>query len=163
MGKDICIMIDDTCFNFRVACVTTNGDKMLLHRNFNDDFWNLVGGRVKCGEITLDALIRELEEETNYKFDRDRFKIIQICENFFIYNETKCHELDFIYHLELNNDDELVKKQDFHSCDNPELTYHWFDKSEITPDKVKCLPEVIYKLAMRKKLNTIELDTEKSI
>ena len=163
MNKDVSTMIGDTKFNFRVACFCEYKGKMLLHRNFKvDDFWNLVGGRVKCGETTKQALIRELGEELGYTFEPERLNLIQINEMFFNYDNLNCHELNFMYHIELNDKDELTKKQDFTSLDNENMTYHWFDKSEVTENNIKCLPNIIYTLAKRDNFDAIQWTTERN-
>lgn len=161
MAKDISTMIGETAFNFRVACFFEYDGKILLHRNFKvDDFWNLPGGRVKCGETTKNAIMREMEEELGYKFSSDRFNLIQINEMFFNYNNVDCHELNFMYYLKLNSEDELTQKQDFVCLDNCNLSYHWFDKKEVVKDNLKCLPLTIYSLAKREDFSNIVWATE---
>lgn len=41
---------DEIKFNLRVSCIIEKDGRMLLHRKKTDDFWNLLGGRVKYGE-----------------------------------------------------------------------------------------------------------------
>lgn len=159
--KDINTMIGDVRFNFRVGAFITKGDKMLMFKSIEDNAWHLVGGRVKCNENTKEALIREIEEECNERFESDRFKLIHISELFFDYNEINVHEINFTYHIELNEGDELANKQDFGSCDSEGVIYHWFDKSEVVPERIKCLPYAVYNLVMRKNLDVIEWSTEK--
>ncbi len=164
MKEDISTMLGDTKFNFRVACFFEYKDKMLLHRNVKvDNFWNLVGGRVKCGETTKEALIRELEEELGYKFEPERLQLFQINEMFFVYDNINCHELNFMYHIKLTDDDELAHKQDFGSCDKDNIVYHWFDKTEVANKNIKCLPDTIYHLAKCDKFDTIRWSMERKV
>ena len=80
MNPDVSIMIGNAKFNFRVALVLECDGKILLHNGKGDDFWNLVGGRIKAGEYSLDALKREMQEELNLEI-KDA-KLINVSENF---------------------------------------------------------------------------------
>ena len=51
-------------FNFRVAAFIQNGEKLLLQKSDKDSFYGLIGGRVSFGETTFEAIIREVNEET---------------------------------------------------------------------------------------------------
>ena len=59
--KDVSIMVGDTKFNFRVACILENNNRVLLHKANIDNFWNMPGGRIKAGENSLCAIKREME------------------------------------------------------------------------------------------------------
>lgn len=48
---------------------------------------------------------------------------------------------------EINENQELAKKQDFENLDGDGFVFHWFDKSEIK--NLKCLPEIIYEIVER--------------
>jgi 8-oxo-dGTP diphosphatase len=51
----------------------TEGKILLLkadisnHRNINEPYWDIPGGRIEEGEKILDVLMREIEEETGFK------------------------------------------------------------------------------------------------
>ena len=51
-------------FNFRVAAFIQNCEKFLLQKSDKDSFYGLIGGRVSFGETTFEAIIREVNEET---------------------------------------------------------------------------------------------------
>ncbi len=49
---------------YRVACVVTHRDKVLLHRAEEDSFYALPGGSVEFGETSIEALHREMQTNT---------------------------------------------------------------------------------------------------
>src|SRR5688500_18801281 len=54
---------DSTQLNYRVAGVCVHEGHVLLHREEQDDFWVLPGGRPLLFEASPDTLVREMEEE----------------------------------------------------------------------------------------------------
>ena len=62
-------------------------------------YYSLIGGRVKYGETTIEALIREIQEEIGIKVNKKETKLINVSENFFKYNGKEFHELLFIYKI----------------------------------------------------------------
>lgn len=142
IDKDLNIIQDNVRFNFRVGVALIHEGKILLQNHSDCDFWNLPGGRVKFGEDTLSAIKREVKEEL--LIDVDNLKLVDISENFFMWDDKYVQELLFIYTTELSSNNVLTQKQDFHSADKPEETCHWFDFEEI--QNLKCLPELIYTL-----------------
>ena len=86
--KDIIIKDDESNFkfNFRVAGIFVNDSKILLQKCEKDNYYSLIGGRVKYGETTIEALIREIQEEIGIKVNNKETKLINVSENFFKYN-----------------------------------------------------------------------------
>lgn len=157
MNPDVSMIIGDTKFNFRVACIVENNGKILLHKRDSDNFWNMVGGRAKCGEDTLSALNREMKEELNIEI-KDA-KLINVSENFFVYDNQNYHEMLFIYYHQ-TFDAELTSKQDFVSLDNEHMIYHWFKKEEIKD--IVCKPDIIYTIINQNPENlTHNIDIQK--
>lgn len=58
--KDITVDIDDWRLNCRAAGIIIHNNKVLLHRNTQDTYYALLGGRVKFGENSADAVRREI-------------------------------------------------------------------------------------------------------
>lgn len=152
MGKsDISFKNDElqVKFNFRVACIVTGQKKILIQKNFNDDYYSLIGGRVKFFEDTTEALIREINEETGITISRDEAKLIDIVENFFIYDNTKFHEILFIYKVEEN--EKLMMMDNFKTIDKNNSINLWVDIKEL--NKYKIMPTIVKKIIDNDKLN----------
>lgn len=60
---DVSVMTENIKFNYRVATIIKNGDKILLHKSKKDDFFAIPGGRIMIGEDSKTALKREFLEE----------------------------------------------------------------------------------------------------
>ena len=57
-----------------VNAVITNNGKILLEKRSDCDMWGLVGGGVKKQENELDAIVREIYEETGLRVSKDQIK-----------------------------------------------------------------------------------------
>jgi phosphoglycolate phosphatase len=62
------------------ALIFDSADRVLLVRTHKwSDLWGIPGGKIKWGEPALDALRRELKEETNLEVTDLRFVLVQDC------------------------------------------------------------------------------------
>ena len=68
-------------FRLRACGNLINDGKVLMIRNERDPYYYSVGGGVKHNETTETAVIREVWEETRFKFEIDR--LVFIHENLF--------------------------------------------------------------------------------
>jgi phosphoglycolate phosphatase len=71
-----------------VGALILNPDgQMLMIRTFKwNDCWGIPGGKIQAGESSLDALEREVREETGLQLEKTRFVMVQDCihsEEFF--------------------------------------------------------------------------------
>jgi ADP-ribose pyrophosphatase YjhB (NUDIX family) len=111
-------------FNYRVAGVTVERDRVLLHRADAEDFWTLPGGRVEHGEVASTALHRELQEELGCEVEVGR--LLYIVENFFEYDGRSCHELALYFLIQLPP--ELISTPTFEGReDSLHLIFQWHD------------------------------------
>ena len=110
------------------------------------DFYNLVGGRVKMGESTEQAIKREIKEELGVDAD---VSLLKICENFFNWMGTDVQELLFIYRAELKCKN-LSRFDGFRICDSENEFAHWIDIDKLK--EYNCKPEIIYTLPNIKEL-----------
>lgn len=102
---DINFKFDNIILNVRVAGIYIHNNKVLFSRHKNSTFQNLPGGRIKLGELSSDALIREYLEETGKNIE-----IISkpyIIENLFSLNGNKYHEYLYIYIIDIKNYSDL--------------------------------------------------------
>ena len=130
--SSICLPVEDALFNFRVAGVAVQNEKLLLHRTPTDNFWSLPGGRVDMFEFSRETLLREMLEEIGKTVQVG--KLLWVVENFFEYNAIRHHEIGFYYQMEIpdlqNQDDFLVTE------DDNTLLFHWENIQEIDAESI---------------------------
>jgi 8-oxo-dGTP pyrophosphatase MutT (NUDIX family) len=98
--QDLTVMIDETRLNIRVAAIIRKDDKMLVSK-WCEDMLSLIGGRVKIGESTQEALVREVAEETGLKVETS--SLHAIVENFFNIDGQAFHEFCYVYDVALED------------------------------------------------------------
>lgn len=100
---DISYEICNKKFNFRVGVFIYDDENCIFEKSKSNDYYSLIGGRVKIGENTEETAIREVFEETGIKLNKPQLKLINVIENFFTFRDKKFHEVLFIYKYKLNN------------------------------------------------------------
>lgn len=147
---DIKIDNGENVFNYRVAVVIRNNDKILVQVDDRVSYITLLGGRCSLYEDSIETAIRETKEETG--IDTKHVKSIGMIENFFnsSFNGKKYHEILLVHELEFTssnyyNYEELenieenkkehlkyvwMKISDLKKCDfRPDLLLDLLDKS----------------------------------
>lgn len=147
--KDIIIKDDESNFkfNFRVAGIFVNDSKILLQKCEKDNYYSLIGGRVKYGETTIEALIREIQEEIGIKVNKKETKLINVSENFFKYNGKEFHELLFIYKISNKQIDQI---SEIKTLDKTNVVNKWYDISKLNIMDVR--PNIITNLIESNKI-----------
>lgn len=148
--EDISLMIGDVRFNYRVAVLFEHNGKFLFQKGEKNSYWSLIGGRVKSGESSYDALIREVKEELEIDLLRKNIKLIYIAENFFKVNETQTHEMLFIFKVDII-DSRLYDNQDFKPVDRNDINLHWFTQEEIKELNIQ--PNIVKNILNRESLS----------
>ena len=147
--SDVAVFVDGIKFNFRVSALIENKGRYLLEKSIKTDFLNMPGGRVLAGESTLDAIKRELEEEL--KLENVAPKLIKISEQFFAFDNTRYHELNFVYYVKLKNNNPLAQSDNIQNYDNQTQTMVWIKRKDL--NKYKILPEFIYTIKKSRKIS----------
>lgn len=133
---DLTLNVEDYKLNIRVAGILEHKDYILLHKCKNKDYYALIGGRIKIGETSEEAIKREILEETGKEVEI--VKYIATIENFFKEESQKYHEINFIYQLKFKEENENIEK-----IENKEgkkyIEYKWISKKEI--ENIKILPQ----------------------
>lgn len=114
---------EQKCFNLKVAAVVQKDNQILFKRPMGDDHYTLPGGRVKFGETTEQAIVREVDEELNIQITIK--KLLLINENFFEYDTDEYHEVLFIYLCESSGSGQLKK------IDEDDKQVQWININEL--------------------------------
>jgi len=110
MSQDLCVQMDEGILNIRVGAIIIRDGKFLMVGNDRVDHLYSVGGRLKFGETTEEAVVREVYEETGIKMEIDRLGFVH--ENFFpgdsLAKKGKTvHEISFFYYMKVPEDLEI--------------------------------------------------------
>ncbi len=126
---DLTIPIGNVVLNIRVALLIKN-NKGFIFEKHKDDYYFAVGGRIKAGESSEQALKREVFEELGIEINN--FILKSVIENFFVFDTKTVHEICFVYQTDETLENVL----------SPE--FYTFDKSEISNLNLK--PEIMKKV-----------------
>ena len=100
-NQDLTFKTPNGRFNYQVGAIITRDERVLMVQNQGSHFYYSVGGRVRYGENSEDALIREVFEETGCYLEIEGLRFIH--ENFFTERVTKevFHELALYYYMKI--------------------------------------------------------------
>lgn len=142
---DISINLQDNYrLNVRAAAIITHNNKVLLHKDSNEGFYALLGGRVALGEDSIQTIKREILEEMGKEIEVTEY--IATIENFFPWNGGRTHEIQFVYRAEFTDENdkklqETIKNEE----DNNNIQYEWLDLNNLDeyPIKPKVAKEIL--------------------
>lgn len=134
---DLSIKIEDYVLNIRAGAVIIHNNKVLLHRNMNEDHHAILGGRVSIGESSEETIKREILEELGKKIEITGY--VATIENFFEMKNSKYHEIMFIHRAEFCDEEDKLIVDTIHNIEGrKELIYEWVDINEL--DKINLAP-----------------------
>lgn len=123
---DITLDINDYILNIRACAIIIHNNKVLVHKNINKKHYALLGGRVAIGESSYETIKREVIEELGKEIEI--IKYLTTVENFFEMNDSKFHEILFIYLADfINLEDKMIESELKNSEDKDFLKYEWLD------------------------------------
>ena len=149
---DLSLMVGNVKFNYRAGLLITKNNKVLVECNPDYDFVTIPGGRVKTKESSIDALIRELEEEMHITISKEEVKVKSVIENFFELDNKDYHELFFLYILNVEDKDDRFM-EDMINYDSEKSYYKWVDKDKL--DEVNLLPKPIRNISTNDEFESI--------
>jgi len=127
--QNLSVKLNDGRFNYRVGAIIVRDNKILMVKNNRSPHYYSVGGRVKFGESSREALTRELNEEIGQELEIGDLAIVQ--ESFFEYGETKekYHEVCFFYYVDYDENNPIEGTS---FIDNGELEFlEWLDMDKL--------------------------------
>ncbi len=132
MGSDLCLRCDDGIVNIRVGAIIIKDNKVLMVGNDRVDYLYSVGGRIKFGETTEEAVVREVFEETGVKMEVDGLGFVH--ENLFhgdnfFKNGKMVYEFSFFFYMKVPKD--FCLQSQSYTGDNVKECLHWISIDEI--------------------------------
>ncbi|WP_017186257.1 NUDIX hydrolase [Alkalibacillus haloalkaliphilus] len=117
-------------FNYRVAGVLIHNGCVLLHKDKEDDFWALPGGRVEVTEEASKAVVREFKEEIDVDLLVER--LLWSVESFFTHRESSYHEIGFYFKVQGIDKGKLPQQELFFGHEgNKVLIYKWIPLDQL--------------------------------
>lgn len=139
---DLTINIDDNKkLNIRAVLLIRYKDEVLVETYEEYDYKWLPGGRIRFNEDSNTTIIREIKEEMNLDLTKYNYKFSSILENFFIMDNIKYHEYQFIYTLDIDDKDLYLKLSNMPNNDSKLPVYYKWIKL-IDYDKENVLPKI---------------------
>ena len=129
---DITLEAGDGYFCYTVRAIIINENRVLMVKNDNYPYYYCVGGRVKFGETTEEAALREVREETGIEFEIDRLAFIY--ENFFeadFLDNKPFHEVSLFFLMKANADIENIYCNSV-GADGGKESLHWLPIEELS-------------------------------
>ena len=139
MAKDMTVPCEDGLINLRVgAIIMKNGKLLMVGSDIRPEYLYSVGGRIKFGETSEEAVVREVLEETGVRMEIDRLGFVH--ENYFYSDHASnlgklVYEVSYYYYMKVPDDFEPVCMSI--TEDDQEEYLRWIDIDE----PVKYYPE----------------------
>ncbi|SFL58945.1 NUDIX domain-containing protein [Gracilibacillus orientalis] len=132
-----------------VICLFSNNDSILVAEGYDSIkkqyFYRPIGGGIEYGELSSDALIREVQEEIEKEITN--LKYLGTIENIFTYNGDIGHEVVMVYDASFV-DDSLYKINSFEGKEDDGTSFKLFWKplSEFENGQLRIVPESLMTL-----------------
>lgn len=130
----------------KAMCVIRYKDKLLLHHGIDDakgeSFLRPFGGHIEFGEKGVDAIRREIKEETGTELTDVR--LLEVKENLFTYHGEPAHEIIFFYAGNIT-DGSVLQKGTFSFTDGERtIEAGWFSKEDVEKEGLAIYPPFSY-------------------
>lgn len=133
MSEDLTVKMNAGKLNIRVAAWIVHDDNLLVSQ-FPDGSISLPGGRVQLRETSIEAIEREILEETGVQLSTP--KLFAVIENFF-HDKDYFHEILFIYR------GEIPIQQKYIGQDSISQKISWLPLTQVNELK----PDILVKLS----------------
>lgn len=151
--EDLTIEIGNGVLNCRAAVIIKHDGKILFHKNVDEPYYALVGGRVKITESSDETVKREVKEEMGKNIELIGY--VATIENFFEHKGRKVHEIMFVHQAEFVDKDDKKIVDTIRNVEEEELSkgkiiqYEWLDIDKL--DQYDIRPSVIKDVLQKKK------------
>lgn len=129
-------------FVLKSFCIFSKDDSVLVYKGRDSftgkEFYRFIGGKVEFGETSLEAVQREVLEETGRKLSGPT--LVKTLENIFTYNGRLNHEVDFVYDGRLEGIDYGRGSEIECNDDGRVFTATWKTREELLKDARPLLP-----------------------
>lgn len=141
---DITVKVGDNhTLNVRAAAIIIHNNKVLLHKNKNESYHALLGGRTQIGESSIETVKREVMEEIGKEIE-----VTGYCctiENFFNFRGSEYHEIMFVHLAEFVNEEDKKIEETLQNVEGKDrLEYKWLDLDKINEYEIR--PEAMKKV-----------------
>ena len=154
---DITVNVEDYVLNVRASGILIHDNKILLHKNINEEHYALIGGRVAIGETSEQALKREIIEEMGKEIEV--IEGLTTIENFFEVKGSKYYEILFVHKIEFKDEEDKKILETIKNIEGKDyLKYEWIDIEQI--DKYLLKPKVIKDMLKNKKFTVYKYNKD---
>jgi 8-oxo-dGTP pyrophosphatase MutT (NUDIX family) len=130
-------------------------DRILVFKGHDskkgEDFFRPLGGGIKFGETSKEALRREIKEEL--KADIKKPILLGVLENIFTYEGVAGHEVVYIYDAKFK-DKSLYQKEKLNAIEGEKDEFHfdavWIKLSELKKKQIPLYPDGLLELLIKK-------------
>lgn len=139
---DLTLDIEEQKLNIRSAVIIVHNNKILTHKDINNEYYCLPGGRVQIGENSEKTAKREIKEELGKEIQITGY--VTTIENFFEIDGIKYHEIYFLHKAEFIDEKDQRIENTMHNIEGEDyLQYEWLDLEKIESYKIlpKCIKE----------------------
>ena len=136
MIDDIKIKYNNLDFSCRSCAIIINENKILFQKRSGDKYWALPGGKIKYGESSFDAIVRELNEELAID-NIINTEFVDMNEYFFEISDILFHQFIFTYIVYLNDYTIINKNMHEKLLGNNNLIFKWLDLNKIDWEQIK--------------------------
>ncbi|MBU7595936.1 NUDIX hydrolase [Metabacillus halosaccharovorans] len=132
-----------------VICIFSNNDSILVAEGYDsvskEYYYRPIGGGIEYGELSSDALIREIQEEI--KASITNLEYLETLENIFTYNGELGHEVVLVYDATFV-DTSFYETSSFDGVEDDGTIFKLFWKpvSEFKNGKLRLVPENLLEL-----------------
>ena len=77
MASDLSIFVDETKLNIRVGVIIRHANEFIIEVSKIGENSVIPGGRIKIGESSIDALVRETREEMGFEIKKEKAKFLR--------------------------------------------------------------------------------------